>query len=230
MTGQEEFPRVVMVAREVAASSERIFELIADPAEQPRWDGNENLKEAAPGQRVRVVGEVFTMRLTTGSVRENHVVDFVEGRRIAWKPAEVGKAPPGHRWAWELEPLLPSRTLVTHTYDWTGLTDEQRVPRARATTAEKLQASLDRLAVLAEGTTQETARPGVDLGEPLFWPATCGPQGCGTHEMPDTGVGLELVFAGSRPKALLEPCVSEAPVDGVRWRVTTRRSCLDGCS
>jgi uncharacterized protein YndB with AHSA1/START domain len=152
MTGPQESPRIVIVAREVAASSERIFELIADPAEQPRWDGNENLKEAAPGQRVRDVGDVFTMELTIGSVRENHVVDFVEGRRIAWKPAEVGKAPPGHRWAWELEPLLPSRTLVTHTYDWTDLTEEQRVPRARATTAEKLQASLDRLAALAEGT------------------------------------------------------------------------------
>lgn len=152
MTGQEESQRIVVAAREVAASSERIFELIADPAEQPRWDGNENLKEAAPGQRVRAVGDVFTMRLTTGSVRENHVVDFVESRRIAWKPAEVGKAPPGHLWAWELEPLLPSRTLVTHTYDWTDLTDEKRVPRARATTAENLQASLDRLAVLAEGT------------------------------------------------------------------------------
>lgn len=152
MTEQEESPRIVTTAREVAASSERIFELIADPAEQPRWDGNENLKEAGPGQRVRAVGDVFTMRLTMGGVRENHVVDFVEGRRIAWKPAEVGKAPPGHIWAWELQPLLPMRTLVTHTYDWTDLTDEQRIPRAKATTAEKLRASVDRLATLAEGT------------------------------------------------------------------------------
>ncbi|MEP6463894.1 MAG: polyketide cyclase, partial [Frankiaceae bacterium] len=35
--------------------------------------------------------------------------------------------------------------------DWTDLTDEERLPRARATTADKLQASLDRLAALAEG-------------------------------------------------------------------------------
>ena len=40
---------------------------------------------------------------------------------------------------------------VTCTYDWTQLTDEKRVPRARATTAGRLQASLDRLADLAEG-------------------------------------------------------------------------------
>lgn len=140
-----------MAAREIAASPERIFELIADPSEQPRWDGNANLDGAAPGQRVRAVGDVFTMRLTMGSVRENHVVDFAEGRRIAWRPAEVGKAPPGHMWVWELEPLDGDRTLVTHTYDWTALTDEGRMPTARATTAEKLRASLDRLAALAEG-------------------------------------------------------------------------------
>jgi uncharacterized protein YndB with AHSA1/START domain len=152
MTGPEEPPRTVTAAREIAASSERIFDLVADPSQQPQWDGNENLKEAPPGQRVRAVGDVFTMRLTTGSVRENHVVDFVEGRRIAWRPAEVGKAPPGHLWAWELEPLGPARTLVTHTYDWTDLADKTRIPRARSTTAEKLQASLDRLAALVEQT------------------------------------------------------------------------------
>lgn len=151
MARQHDPPRVVTVSQEIAASPERIFELIADPAEQPRWDGNDNLKEAPPGQRVRAVGAVFTMRLTGGSVRENHVVDFLEGRRIAWRPAEVGQAPPGHRWAWELKPLGPSRTLVTHTYDWTELADEGRFARARATTAERLQASLARLAALAEG-------------------------------------------------------------------------------
>jgi len=152
MTGPAEPARTVTAAREIAASPERIFELIADPAQQPAWDGNDNLREAAPGQRVRGVGDIFTMRLTTGSVRENHVVDFVEGRRIAWRPAEVGKAPPGHMWAWELEPLGPSRTLVTHTYDWTDLTDTKRLPRARSTTAARLEASLDRLAALAEQT------------------------------------------------------------------------------
>jgi hypothetical protein len=50
----------------------------------------------------------------------------------------------------ELEPVDDARTLVTHTYDWTQLTDEKRMSRARATTADRLQASLDRLAELAE--------------------------------------------------------------------------------
>jgi uncharacterized protein YndB with AHSA1/START domain len=150
MTEQKEPRRIVRADREIAASADRVFELIADPAQQPRWDGNDNLKQAAAGQRVRAVGDVFTMRLTRGGIRDNHVVDFEEGRRIAWRPAVQGQSPPGHLWVWELEPLGPSLTLVSHTYNWTELTDRSRIPRARATTAVKLQASLDRLATIAE--------------------------------------------------------------------------------
>jgi uncharacterized protein YndB with AHSA1/START domain len=142
--------RVVQAGREIAAPAERIFELIADPARQPEWDGNDNLAAAPVGQRVRQVGDVFTMNLTNGAVRENHVVEFEEGRRIAWRPAEPGSPPPGHLWRWELEPLGESAMRVTHTYDWTELTDESRLARARATTSDKLVASLDRLAALAE--------------------------------------------------------------------------------
>ena len=152
MTAEQEAPRVVSASRDIAAGAERIFALIADPAAQPGWDGNDNLAVAPPGQRVRRAGDVFTMTLTRGEVRENHVVEFEEGRRIAWTPAEPGREPPGHLWRWELEPAGASRTRVTHTYDWTRLTDEGRLPRARATTADRLRASLDRLAALAEGS------------------------------------------------------------------------------
>lgn len=91
--------RVVTASRDIAASAAGLFELIADPSQQPRWDGNDNLTDAPADQRARKVGDVFTMTLTTGASRENHVVEF---------------------------------------------------ERARITTADKLQASLDRLAALAE--------------------------------------------------------------------------------
>ena len=117
MTDHLDDPRVARASREIAASTGRIFELIADPALQPRWDGNGNLAQAAMGQRIRNVGEVFTMTLTgDGAVRENHVVEFDEGRRIAWRPAEPGLQPPGPLWRWELTPIDESRTLVIHTY------------------------------------------------------------------------------------------------------------------
>lgn len=143
-------PKIVSASREIAVAADRIFELIADPAEQPRWDGNDNLSHADTGQRVRAVGDVFTMTLRRGGVRENTIVEFDEGRLIAWRPAVVGRPQPGHLWRWELVPIEANRTRVTHTYDWTQLTDRSRFPRARATTTDRLAASLERLAQLAE--------------------------------------------------------------------------------
>jgi uncharacterized protein YndB with AHSA1/START domain len=150
MADDTDVPRVASASREIAASADRIFEFIADPAQQPLWDGNDNLAEAQPGQRVRGKEDVFTMTLTGGNIRENHIVEFEEGRRIAWLPSEPGRRPPGHLWRWELEPLTETRTRVTHTYDWSQLTDENRLPRARRTTPDRLRASLDRLAEIAE--------------------------------------------------------------------------------
>jgi uncharacterized protein YndB with AHSA1/START domain len=146
--------RALSASREIAAGAGTIFELIADPARQPSWDGNDNLAVAAAGQRVRGVGDVFAMTLTrTSGIRDNRVVEFEEGRLIAWMPGDAGQEPAGHVWRWQLEPLGESRTLVTHTYDWTGLTPEspeKRLLRARTTTTDMLQASLNRLAALAE--------------------------------------------------------------------------------
>ena len=179
MADPQPVDRVVRATRLIAAPAATIFELIADPARQlrmlallgqasgsrgmaggqaidlasvgqPEWDGNDNLGLAEPGQRVHAVGEVFTMTLNHGAVRENHVVEFDEGGLIAWCPAEPATEPPGHLWRWELEPVDAGHTRVTHTYDWSRLTDPKRLERARATTAERLRASMDRLAAVAE--------------------------------------------------------------------------------
>ena len=146
----ESTPRIVQASRAIAAEAATIFELIADPERQPLWDANDNLADAAAGQRVRQVGDVFTMLLTRGMLRHNHVVEFVEGRLIAWRPSEPDAEPPGHLWRWELAPSRDHTTLVTHTYDWTDLDDPIRLERARWTTAERLSASLARLAEVAE--------------------------------------------------------------------------------
>lgn len=143
--------RIVIAEREVHAPAATIFELIADPARQPQWDGNDNLDVATTSTRVRAVGDVFGMRTTKGKSKENRIVAFEEGRTIAWLTADAGHEPPGHIWRWDLEPLADGGTLVRHTYDWTGVTDEARWPRHRQTTSADLRASIDRLAALAEG-------------------------------------------------------------------------------
>jgi len=143
--------RIVSAEREMTAPAEEIFKLIADPARQPEWDGNNNLAHADQGQRITKVGQTFTMENTSGKTRVNHVVEFEEGRRIAWKPASAGEEPPGHLWRWELEPIDNITTLVRHTYDWSELTDESRFERARKNTEDALAKSLENLADLAEG-------------------------------------------------------------------------------
>ncbi|MFC7766609.1 SRPBCC family protein [Leucobacter soli] len=118
---------------------------------------------------MRHPGDVFTMRLTTGGERENRVVEFEEGRRIAWLPTPPGEDPPGHLWRWELEPLDGGGTRVRHSYDWTALHDPKREARARSTTAENLRSSIDRLAELAE---RGRAAEGEAAAPPLRLPAT----------------------------------------------------------
>jgi hypothetical protein len=58
---------------------------------------------------------VFLMTLAQGAICENHIVEFEEGRRIAWLPSEIGAKPPGHLWRWEVEPLGDALNRVSHT-------------------------------------------------------------------------------------------------------------------
>ncbi len=90
MTEDNDIATVVSAGRVIVARPEVVFELIADPTQQPRWDGNDNLAQAAPGQRVQAVGDVFTMTLNNGKIRDNHVVEYEEGRLIAWRPSPQG--------------------------------------------------------------------------------------------------------------------------------------------
>ncbi|MHA3685288.1 SRPBCC family protein [Leucobacter sp. HY1908] len=141
-----EQPTLVSAELEIPADAATIFELIADPSLQPSWDGNDNLASAEPGQRIHAVGDIFLMVNKPDRVRENHIVEFEEGRLIAWKPSLPGGEPFGQLWRWELTPLESGATLVRHSYDFSQLHDEQRLVRARATTSEKLMGSIERLA------------------------------------------------------------------------------------
>lgn len=143
-------PRVISVTETIHAPAATIFELIADPARQPEWDGNANLLTAPAGQRVHAVGDEFAMSLHKGTTNYNRIIEFEEGRRIAWQPHPEGEDAPGHVWKWEIAPVSANESRVTHTYDWTNLHDERREARARATGEEQLAASLTRLKQLAE--------------------------------------------------------------------------------
>ena len=116
-----ESKRQVSVSRVIAASPEKIFDVLADPAMHAVIDGSCSVKGARAKESQRLeLGSTFSMDMRIGLpyVIKNTVVEFEENRRIAWR--HVG----GHRWRYELEPV-EGGTEVTETFDWSTA----RVPK-----------------------------------------------------------------------------------------------------
>ena len=106
--------QAVRVERPIPAPAERIFDVLADPARHPEIDGSGTVRAARPGNPERLeLGSRFgmNMRVIYPYRITNEVVEFEEGRRIAWRHFF------GHRWRWELEPV-EGGTKVTHTFDY----------------------------------------------------------------------------------------------------------------
>ncbi len=98
----------------VAAQPEEIFELLAHPSGHAALDGSGTVKGGlAPDDERLCLGARFGMRMRMGLPYRitNEVVEFEEGRRIAWR--HFG----GHIWRWELQPV-EGGTRVTETFDW----------------------------------------------------------------------------------------------------------------
>lgn len=120
-------PTRIRVRAELDAPVAALFAVLADPRRHPEIDGSGMVQAAADAAPITAVGQVFTMsmfRADLGDYRtDNHVLDFTDGRRIAWATAREGQPPAGVRWVWALDPTDGDATIVTHTYDWTDVTD-----------------------------------------------------------------------------------------------------------
>ena len=101
-------------SRIVPASAEDIFELLATPAQHALIDGSGTVKGDQPRSPARLsAGAKFGMEMHWHAPYKilNHVVEFEEGRRIAWRHWA------GHVWRYTLEPLGPRATQVTEEFD-----------------------------------------------------------------------------------------------------------------
>lgn len=145
----------IVVRASIDAAAEDLFAVLADPRRQVEIDGSGMLRPGADSHPITGAGQVFTMEMhypSLGDYRtENHVVDFVAGRSIAWKTAREGRVPAGVRWSWELEPLDDRRTAVVHTYDWSQVTDPAVLARVSfpRVSGEAMQDTVQRLAAAA---------------------------------------------------------------------------------
>lgn len=129
----DEIQTTVSVSRRIAAPAHSVFEVLATPARHLDIDGSGMLRgsDAPP---ITAVGDVFVMKMYFEPLggdysMNNHVVEFEPDRRIAWEP-ENGAGHPevdspqarwGHRWQFDVEPDGPDASVVTETWDGTGI-------------------------------------------------------------------------------------------------------------
>ena len=98
---------------EVQAPTQAVFDVLADPAQHAAFDGSGTVRAQVSGPERLALGAHFgmSMRIKVPYRVDNTVVEFEEGRRIAW--CHVNR----HRWRYELEPVGDGSTLVTETFD-----------------------------------------------------------------------------------------------------------------
>jgi uncharacterized protein YndB with AHSA1/START domain len=104
-----------LISRErlIAAPAARIFEVLATPALHSVIDGSGTVRGEQPGGPSRLSpGATFGMEMRIGAPYRilNRVVEFEEGRRIAWRHFSA------HVWRYTLEPRGDA-TLVREEWD-----------------------------------------------------------------------------------------------------------------
>lgn len=109
--------QVVAVERVLPVDPQTVFDLLADPAQHVRLDGSGSVRRVRAGSPHRLSqGARFgmDMRLALPYRISNVVVEFEEGRLIAWRHFV------GHRWRYTLTPVAAG-TRVREEWDPTGV-------------------------------------------------------------------------------------------------------------
>ena len=151
----------------VNAPVEVVFEVLADPSTHQAIDGTGWVQGSLDGNRLREVGQIFRM----GMHHDNHPEKYYEmsnrvetidpPRVIAWQPGQgpddrgnLMDSPElefgGWVWRYDLYAVSADRTEVTLTYDWSGVSPDNRDIQFPPFDLSHLDDSLKHLAELAE--------------------------------------------------------------------------------
>jgi hypothetical protein len=131
MTNQTSAIETVSATLTVDVPIERIFAVLADPTTHASIDGTGWVQKALDPAPLTEVGQIFRMDMYHAGHPEggyqvvNQVQVFDSPRAISWLTGyekdngerEFG----GWFWRYDLVPLGPARTGITHTYDWSGV-------------------------------------------------------------------------------------------------------------
>ncbi len=118
---------VLRVTRVIAASPESLFAVVADPARHADIDGSGTLKGGGDLAGTRLaLGAKFSMSMHMGVGYKmiNEVVEFEDGRVIAWEPhldgpGLISRITGAVTWRYTFE-AVDGGTLVTETWDPKG--------------------------------------------------------------------------------------------------------------
>lgn len=149
----------ITVTREISASPERVFALLADPARHLEIDGSGLIRGLAQGSVITGVGDRFLMNMNNPILGDYQasctVTAFEPGRRIGWSPRlheedryrdRIGDMRTGgHTFTWELTPSSTGGTTLTLTQDWSGVEDPGFKSLFPMVNSEQLADSLDRV-------------------------------------------------------------------------------------
>jgi uncharacterized protein YndB with AHSA1/START domain len=138
-------PQSARATRLIEAPAAEIFELLATPAKHPLIDGSGTVRDVQARTPARLSpGAKFGMKMRIGAPYKilNQVVEFEEGRRLAWR--HFG----GHIWRYTLEPLDEVSTQVSEEFDASTARRPWvlRLIRARWFNQRAINKTLDRLA------------------------------------------------------------------------------------
>ncbi len=161
-------PTVSSVSRKISAHADIVFALLADPTKHPEIDGSGMLRSGRSSDSITGVGDTFVMHMHNGEMGDyemiNHVVDYEQGRRIAWEPVlhragraedeeEVGVRS-GHRWSYELDPVSSDLTVVTESYDCSSAPEWlQKAVKGGKRWESSMETSLENLSRLCKNPT-----------------------------------------------------------------------------
>ena len=148
----------VIVQRTIDAPAKDVFEVLTNPERHAELDGSGFIRSDEKTDRIQAVGDVFTMNMSGDHMggeyqTDNHVTAFDPNKMVGWRTAPAGTEPPGWEWLWELESQGSGSTLVTHTYDWSGVTDKKLLDKIGfpLVKPDQLEATLGRLAAAVSG-------------------------------------------------------------------------------
>ena len=120
----------------VDAPAAVIFAVLADPGRHAAIDGTGWVCEPLDHEPLTAAGQTFGMAMyhdqhpDGGYQVVNRVLAFDPPRAISWEPGyrtgDGSLAFGGWTWRYDLDPVAPSQTSVTLSYDWSAVPDPIR--------------------------------------------------------------------------------------------------------